>query len=306
MVSVTTALPFGRAITRDDLDAMPDDGHRYELVDGTLLVSPAPSRRHQDAVLNLARVLQDACPPELRCYVAPFDVVLPNGAMFQPDVLVANRADLTERDLPAAPVLAVEVLSPARAASTCSSSTTGTPTPVSRTTGSSTRTNPASRCGGSDWTASTSRSPASAATNRTTPPRRSLSASPRARSPPTPDQRRGVLVAQRHEDKLAARGSPARAVPGHSAACLRSRGRRRRKQLGSRSHLTNGLAVARRLRSRRRSDPRTASTRDSSRKDGSAVRPADVSASSIPDLSDVAVDPNEMRTGHLAFCADPV
>lgn len=107
-----TTLPRGRPLTRDDLDTLPDDGHRYELLDGTLLVSPAPSRRHQDAVLNLARLLQDACPRELRCYVAPFEVVLPGGAVFQPDVLIARRADLTERDLPAAPVLAVEVLSP--------------------------------------------------------------------------------------------------------------------------------------------------------------------------------------------------
>ena len=42
MASVTT-LPHSRPLTRADLDQMPDDGHRYEIVDGMLLVSPAPS-----------------------------------------------------------------------------------------------------------------------------------------------------------------------------------------------------------------------------------------------------------------------
>jgi len=107
-----TALPWGRALTRDDLDTMPDDGHRYELIDGTLFVSPAPSIRHQIAVTRLWRALDDVCPPELRVLVAPVDVVLSDQSVLQPDVLIARRADLSERDLPSAPVVAVEVLSP--------------------------------------------------------------------------------------------------------------------------------------------------------------------------------------------------
>jgi len=47
--------------------------------------------------------------------IAPFDVVLTDDTVVEPDVLVARRADLTERGLPAAPVLAVEVLSPSTA-----------------------------------------------------------------------------------------------------------------------------------------------------------------------------------------------
>jgi hypothetical protein len=46
-------LPHGRAFTRSDLDAMPEDGNRYELIDGALIVTPAPSMRHQITVVSL-------------------------------------------------------------------------------------------------------------------------------------------------------------------------------------------------------------------------------------------------------------
>jgi Uma2 family endonuclease len=111
MESVTT-LPRSRPLTRADLDAMPDDGHRYELVDGTLVVTPAPSIPHQTVVVELTVLLRRHCPQQLKVLVAPLDVTLADDTVLQPDVLVARRTDLTVRDLPAAPVLAVEVLSP--------------------------------------------------------------------------------------------------------------------------------------------------------------------------------------------------
>jgi Uma2 family endonuclease len=105
-------LPQSRPLTRVDLAAMPDDGHRYELIDGALLVTPAPSRRHQTAVGELFVLLRDQCPVELQVLIAPFDVVLGESTVVQPDIVVARRSDLTERDLPTAPLLSVEVLSP--------------------------------------------------------------------------------------------------------------------------------------------------------------------------------------------------
>jgi len=112
MESVTT-LPWGRPLTRDDLDAMPDDGHRYELVDGALLVTPAPSARHQTGVGQLYVLLRAALAgSDLRVLFAPFEVRLAHDTVVQPDLLVASRADFTERNLPVAPLLAVEVLSP--------------------------------------------------------------------------------------------------------------------------------------------------------------------------------------------------
>jgi Uma2 family endonuclease len=111
-MSAVKKLPYGRALTRADLDAMPDDGHRYELIDGVLLVTPAPSRPHQRAAGNLYMALRTACPDDMEVFFAPFDVAISDDTVMQPDLLVARRADFTNRDLPVAPLLAVEVLSP--------------------------------------------------------------------------------------------------------------------------------------------------------------------------------------------------
>lgn len=110
MEAVTT-LPSG-PLTVADLAAMPDDGHRYEVIDGALLVTPAPSVRHQIVIVELLSVLKAACPPVFRVLTAPLDVVLAEDTAVQPDLLVARRADFTEKNLPTAPLLAVEVLSP--------------------------------------------------------------------------------------------------------------------------------------------------------------------------------------------------
>jgi Uma2 family endonuclease len=104
--------PHGHTFTRADLNAMPDDGNRYELIDGALIVTPAPSMRHQAAVVTLVARLGPLCPSHLRLLVAPFDVELAPNTVVQPDVLIAARSQLTERDLKGPPILAVEVLSP--------------------------------------------------------------------------------------------------------------------------------------------------------------------------------------------------
>ena len=109
---VSTGLPRGRALTREDLAEMPDDGHRYELIDGILIVSPAPRRIHQRASFRLSVLLDAALPADLELLPAPFDVALADDTVMQPDLVVPRIEDLTDRDLPAAPVLAVEVLSP--------------------------------------------------------------------------------------------------------------------------------------------------------------------------------------------------
>lgn len=111
-MGAVSTLPRGRAYTREDLEVMPDDGRRYELIDGSLIVTPAPALGHQRMVGKLHLLLQRACPTGLEVLLAPFDVTLAVDTVMQPDLLVARTADLTERDLPVAPLLALEVLSP--------------------------------------------------------------------------------------------------------------------------------------------------------------------------------------------------
>lgn len=106
-----TALRWGSPLTVDDLEAMPEDGHRYELVDGTLLVTPAPNTRHQRCVARLLIVLGSAAGPDIEVLPAPYDWVAGPSTLFQPDVLVARRSDLGPKRLERPPLVVIEVLS---------------------------------------------------------------------------------------------------------------------------------------------------------------------------------------------------
>ncbi len=109
-MSHVTVMPRAGDWTADDLDDLPDDGLRYELVDGVLLVSPSPSAIHQVAVVNLVEVLLRQAPPEMRVLTAPLDVRFSPARQLQPDVLVVPREAPTLR-LERQPLLVVEVLS---------------------------------------------------------------------------------------------------------------------------------------------------------------------------------------------------
>jgi Uma2 family endonuclease len=98
-MSVSASTPF----TVQDLEGMPDDGRRYELIDGELLVSPAPGLRHQRIAYQLYRLLDDACPAELYVIGAPFAVQTDMSNEVQPDVLAeAHRSGRLTRSLPGA------------------------------------------------------------------------------------------------------------------------------------------------------------------------------------------------------------
>ena len=103
-----------------DLTAMPDDGRRYEIHGGELVVVPAPVLRHQFAAMEIFAVLDDYRRRSGGLAVAaPFDVVFDEHDVVQPDVVFfrAARLRLLDPDGPAraAPDLVVEVLSPASA-----------------------------------------------------------------------------------------------------------------------------------------------------------------------------------------------
>ena len=112
MSVMTSVIPHGRPFTVEDLEGMPDDGNRYELIDGMLHVSPCPVPRHQVVLGEIFVRLHATCPRGMLVMMAPMDVQPDRLTSLQPDVLVARPADFGPKNLPAAPLLAVEVLSP--------------------------------------------------------------------------------------------------------------------------------------------------------------------------------------------------
>jgi Uma2 family endonuclease len=102
--------------------ALPDDGRRYEVVDGELLVTPAPRWAHQRAVLSLARALHDYLAESAigEVTISPADVELDARTLVQPDVFVVPLAGSGRRmrdwtEIEGRLLLAVEVLSPSTA-----------------------------------------------------------------------------------------------------------------------------------------------------------------------------------------------
>lgn len=99
---------------------------RYELIDGrAYAMAPAPSPRHQEIALELARQIADAL-EELPCrvYLAPFDVRLPLAdeaddeieSVVQPDLsIICDRSKIDERGCRGAPDWIIEILSPTTA-----------------------------------------------------------------------------------------------------------------------------------------------------------------------------------------------
>jgi Uma2 family endonuclease len=98
--------------------ALPDDGNRYELFDGELLVTPAPAWLHQLAVVRF----YDLVAPYVRAHrlgetmLSPADLSLGGKQLSQPDLFVVPSlpADPSWNAFPD-PILVVEVLSPSSA-----------------------------------------------------------------------------------------------------------------------------------------------------------------------------------------------
>jgi Uma2 family endonuclease len=99
-----------------DLERMPDDGRRFEIVDGELIdVTPAPSPLHQRVAKRLQRQLEAYFEGggAGEVFNAPVDVILNPHDVFETDiVVVTNREQVTRRAIEGVPELVVEVLSP--------------------------------------------------------------------------------------------------------------------------------------------------------------------------------------------------
>ena len=115
MASSTPTFKF----TYTDYRNAPDD-KRYELLDGDLVVVPAPKEVHQRVLINLTILLGQLVRHTGvgHIYAAPFDVVLTDTDVVQPDLLfVSNeRAHIiTDENVQGAPDLVIEILSPSTA-----------------------------------------------------------------------------------------------------------------------------------------------------------------------------------------------
>ncbi len=106
--------------TVERLHRIPDDGQRYEIIDGELFVTPSPAPRHQYVVIRLLAQLIEYCDyVGLQVLTAPADVIVSIDTLVQPDVFVvpldaAGRPPATYKEF-GRPLLVVEVLSPSTA-----------------------------------------------------------------------------------------------------------------------------------------------------------------------------------------------
>ena len=107
--------------TAADYREMPDDGRRYQLIEGELIMAPAPNTFHQSISRNLLRLIDQYLVqhPLGTVLGAPCDVYLDDQNVYQPDLLyIASRNTSRIRDdgIYGAPDLVVEILSPTSAA----------------------------------------------------------------------------------------------------------------------------------------------------------------------------------------------
>ena len=105
-----------RRWTKELVQSLPNDGNRYELVAGELLVTPAPAERHQSLVREFGAALLDYLRPlglGHTMYFGPADISWTQDDLVQPDLFVVGPEDVS-RDWATFKHLrlAVEILSP--------------------------------------------------------------------------------------------------------------------------------------------------------------------------------------------------
>lgn len=110
--------PAGKIVlTYEDYLELPNDGNRYEILEGVLHVTPSPTVRHQRVSRNLQRII-DAFVFQNKLgevFDAPLDVIFSNISIAQPDLIYISNVRkevIAEKNIAGAPDLAVEILSP--------------------------------------------------------------------------------------------------------------------------------------------------------------------------------------------------
>ncbi len=104
-------------LTYEDYETFPDDGNRYEIIDGEVFVTAAPVEAHQWAVREVQSILRGHVRAHNlgRVYPAPFAIILGPHDVYEPDVLSISRERLDIIDMHGrvrgAPDLCIEVAS---------------------------------------------------------------------------------------------------------------------------------------------------------------------------------------------------
>ena len=115
--------PMSVVLTYEDYLTLPNDGRRYEIHDGELSVTPAPTFRHQSVLAALLGVLRaHVLAHDLGEVVpAPITVVLSETTVVEPDIVYIARERMTivsaRGTIDGPPTLAVEIVSPSTARS---------------------------------------------------------------------------------------------------------------------------------------------------------------------------------------------
>lgn len=113
--------PQVELFTAADYRSMPEDGKRYQLIEGELTMAPAPNTFHQIVQGNLFFILKSHLvqKPIGTLFCAPCDVYLDDQNVYQPDLLFVTRAHaeyIRDDGIQGAPDLVVEILSASTAA----------------------------------------------------------------------------------------------------------------------------------------------------------------------------------------------
>ena len=100
-----------------ELCQWPDDGRRYELYDGEVIVVPAPIPRHQLVAMRIGSLLLEYAEASgSLALISPIDIAFTEHDVLQPDVVLFRRERRAQIDMMKviriAPDLAVEVVSP--------------------------------------------------------------------------------------------------------------------------------------------------------------------------------------------------
>ena len=103
--------------TYEDFLNFPDEGKRHEIIDGEHYVTPSPNTKHQAVSSNLHGLLWTYLRdhPIGRIFAAPYDVILSDVDVVEPDLLYVSRERfnvVTAQHVRGVPDLVVEILSP--------------------------------------------------------------------------------------------------------------------------------------------------------------------------------------------------